>query len=85
VSAGGDRLFDYVRNSVSSAIRKACIANGIPRWHPHQLRHTRASEIRRGHGIETAAVVLGHSKPDTTLIYAEPDQARARELMREVG
>jgi integrase len=70
---------------VSSALRKVCDRNGIPRWHPHQLRHTRATEIRRDHGIETAAVVLGHAKPDVTLIYAEPDQDKARALMREVG
>jgi hypothetical protein len=31
------------------------------------------------------SLVLGHSKPDTALIYAEPDQDRARALMRQVG
>ena len=55
------------------------------RWHPHRLRHTKATEIRRRFDTEAAQVILGHSKPDTTLIYAERDLARAREVMGRVG
>jgi len=55
------------------------------RWHPHRLRHTRATEIRRRFDVEAAQVILGHSKPDTTLIYAERDLEKAREVMREIG
>lgn len=55
------------------------------RWHPHRLRHTRATEIRRAYDTEAAQVILGHSKPETTLIYAEGDLARAREVMGEIG
>ena len=43
------------------------------RWHPHRLRHTRATEIRKRFDVEAAQVILGHSKPDTTLVYAERD------------
>src|SRR5262249_15798426 len=32
------------------------------RWHPHQLRHTTATTIRRQFGIEAAQAVLGHSQ-----------------------
>jgi integrase len=55
------------------------------RWHPHRLRHTRATEIRRRFDAEAAQTVLGHSKVDTTVIYAERDLARAREVMIAVG
>lgn len=55
------------------------------RWHPHRLRHTRATEIRRRFDVEAAQVILGHSKPDTTLVYAERDLDRAREVMGEIG
>ncbi len=34
---------------------------------------------------EAAQVILGHSKPDTTLVYAERDLEKAREVMREIG
>ena len=55
------------------------------RWHPHRLRHTRATEIRKRYDVEAAQVILGHSKPDTTLVYAERDLEKAREVMREIG
>ena len=38
---------------------------------PHSLRHTFASELRRkGYPLEDIKVLLGHSKLDTTLVYA---------------
>ncbi|AGF80106.1 site-specific recombinase XerD (plasmid) [Desulfocapsa sulfexigens DSM 10523] len=38
---------------------------------PHSLRHTFASELRRkGYPLEEIKVLLGHSKLDTTMIYA---------------
>lgn len=55
------------------------------RWHPHQLRHTKATEIRRAFDTEAAQVILGHSKPDTTIIYAERDLDKARDVMRKIG
>jgi integrase len=55
------------------------------RWHPHQLRHTAATAIRASYDLEAAQVILGHSKPDTTLIYAERSIDRAREVMGRIG
>ena len=37
---------------------------GEHRWHPHQLRHTAATELRREHGLEAAQVILGHKDAD---------------------
>lgn len=54
-------------------------------WHPNRLRHTAATLIRSHQDLEAAQVVLGHAKPDTTLIYAERDLERAKELMRRIG
>lgn len=42
-------------------------------WHPHQLRHTAATEIRASLGIEDARLALGHSSTQMTERYAEPD------------
>ena len=47
------------------------------RWHPNQLRHSAATEVRKRFGLEAAQTVLGHSKADVTQIYAERDLAKA--------
>lgn len=55
------------------------------RWSPNQLRHSRATEVRRLYGLEAAASVLGHSEIGVTQVYAEQDRERARRVAREVG
>lgn len=55
------------------------------RWAPNRLRHSRATDIRMKYGLEASQAVLGHSKADTTQIYAERDIATAAQIMREVG
>ena len=55
------------------------------RWAPNRLRHSRATDIRRKYGLEASQAVLGHSKADTTQIYAERDIAKAAKIMAEVG
>lgn len=58
----------------------------IPRWAPNQLRHAAATEIRKLYdGLEAAQVVLGHSKADTTQIYAERNWKLAAAVMKEIG
>lgn len=55
------------------------------RWHPHQLRHNAATELRREFGVETARVLLGHRSPAVTEVYAEIDRAKAVEATLQVG
>jgi integrase len=55
------------------------------RWAPNRLRHTRATTIRKQFGLEASQAVLGHSKADTTLIYAERDIEKAAKVMGEIG
>jgi integrase len=57
----------------------------IPRWHPNQLRHSMATEVRRTFGLEAAQVVLGHSKADVTQVYAERDHALAASVIQKIG
>jgi integrase len=55
------------------------------RWSPNQLRHTKATEIRRLYGIEAAQTILGHASIDVTQIYAEQDREQARSIVRAIG
>lgn len=75
----------YSTGRYGNAIRRACKAAKIPEWHPHQLRHTAATMIRRQFGIEAAQVVLGHSRADVTQIYAERNHKLGRQVATAIG
>jgi integrase len=75
----------YSKDAYRWAVGKACVKAGLKVWTPSQLRHTRATLIRRRFGIEAAQIILGHSNVDTTQIYAERDLTRAMRIMREIG
>ena len=76
----------YNDDTYRNAVHNACKAAEIELWHPNQLRHTAATEIRRECGsAEAAQVILGHSRLNTTEIYAERDMTKAREIMRRIG
>jgi len=72
--------------AVQYGIRKAAKSGVIiPAWFPNQLRHSRATEVRRDHGIEAAQVVLGHAKADVTQVYAERNLELAKSVARKTG
>jgi integrase/recombinase XerD len=54
-------------------------AAGAPRYTPHQLRHTRGSDlIAQGQRVEIVQRVLGHRDIRSTLGYAELQEAQVR-------
>jgi integrase len=55
------------------------------RWHPHQLRHSAGTQVRKLMGLEAAQVWLGHSRADVTQVYAERDLELAREIAAQLG
>src|SRR5690606_35033245 len=75
----------YNRDAYRNAIQRACHKAGVPAWHPHQLRHSAATNIRREAGLDTARTVLGHASLNITEVYAERDAATAREIMGRIG
>lgn len=75
----------YTVESYRRAIAYGCTKAGVPKWHPHQLRHNAATQLRREFGLDVARAVLGHSSPAVTQIYAEMDLTKAAEAMERVG
>jgi site-specific recombinase XerD len=60
------------RHSVTRMINRAGQRAGLPHIHPHQLRHTLATQaINRGMSLEAIAALLGHRSLDMTLRYAK--------------
>lgn len=60
-----------------------CLAAAL--WAPNQMRHTKATEIRREAGIDAARAVLGHRSPAITETYAELDRDQAAKIMERLG
>src|SRR5207247_329911 len=67
------------------AITRACEAAGVEHFHPHQVRHLHATEVRRRYGLEAAQVLLGHSRADVTQVYAAREHALAERVAAEKG
>jgi len=60
------------RHTVTRFLNKAAVTAGLPHLHPHQLRHTLATQaINRGMSLEAIAAMLGHRSLDMTLRYAK--------------
>jgi site-specific recombinase XerD len=60
------------RYAVTRILNRVARAAGLPHIHPHQLRHTLATQaINRGMSLEAIAAMLGHRSMDMTLRYAK--------------
>lgn len=57
----------------------------VPDWCPLQIRHSKATEVRKQHGLEAAQVALGHKNANITEVYAERNLALAIEIARACG
>jgi integrase len=75
----------YDTRAYAHAIHRACRKAGVPVWGPNRLRHNAGTALRKEFGLDVAQVVLGHARPDTTLLYAEADRRRAADAMERVG
>ena len=59
------------RHHISRIVRRVAAAAGLGHVHPHQLRHTLATQaINRGMRLESIATMLGHRSLRMTLTYA---------------
>jgi integrase/recombinase XerD len=66
---------------IYAVVTAACERAGVARLHPHQLRHTTATEmLRAGAGLAEIGQVLRHRSLLTTAIYAKVDRDRLRIL-----
>jgi len=74
----------YVEASYRRCIKRACERAKIKPWAPNQLRHATASQLQAELGIEAVAAVLGHSKLDTSKVYAKHNLALAIEAAKAI-
>lgn len=57
----------------------------VPRFHPHQLRHSALTEIRNRFDAESAQAYAGHSSLNTTEIYTKMSIEKACAIAQQVG
>jgi integrase len=75
----------YDTCGIARAITRACERHGITKWSPHQLRHTRLTEVRSQFGIDAAQAVGGHRHIAVTEVYATASQEKAAHAARLTG
>src|SRR5262249_8784361 len=74
----------YGIRQANSAAEKAG-KDPIPSWHVNQLRHNAATRLRKEFGLDVARVILGHSSPPVTEVYAEVDMIKGMDAMARIG
>jgi integrase len=61
----------FDRRTIHRYVQAVARRAGVGHVHPHQLRHTLATQcLNRGMSLEAIAALLGHRSPRMTLVYA---------------
>ena len=84
-STGADVLIDRCR--YQKFVELACKRGNIPHWHPHQLKHSRATEVQRIYeDSEATAAAIGNTPEVAREVYTDdPREAVRRRIARETG
>jgi integrase len=84
--SGGERRGITV-NHYRSRVASACRAAGVTPWHPHQLRHNRATELqRRYESDEAVRLGIGDTPEVARQVYVDdPADAVAKRIAQETG
>jgi integrase len=74
------------RDAYRRFIALAASAAGVPHWHPHQLRHSRATEVQRIYESNAdAAKAIGTSEEVAREVYIDPNESVRRRIAQETG
>ena len=57
----------------------------VAHWHPNQLRHTAATDVRQRFGLEAAQILFGHAKANVTQVYAERNRGLGERVASVIG
>lgn len=66
-------VFAMTRDAYCRTVQRHLKRLGLPKWSPHQLRHTMATLTADTLGLQVAQVLLGHASIKTTEGYVDQD------------
>lgn len=75
----------YTSRTYRNAIYRGQDKAGVERWQPHQMRHSRSTDITEKFGLSAAQAYLGHASHRTTERYTHQSLALARRVAEEMG
>ena len=75
----------YGRCALERSVKYACKKAGVQPWHPYQLRHAAATRVVEEFDLDTARIILGHTKEEMTRRYAVDDLRGAAEAQHKAG
>ncbi|QJW94750.1 site-specific integrase [Frigoriglobus tundricola] len=85
LQAGGQPV-PIRRDVYGKRVKDACKRAKVKPWTPHQLRHSRATEVMRMfESNEAAAAAIGDSPEVTRLVYVDPQDAVRKRIARVSG
>lgn len=84
---GVKKVFRLNRAQYGNIIRAACKVSGLTSWVPHQIRHSRATEIMRVYeSNKLAAEGIGDTEEVTREVYIDRELSAAKiRIARELG
>lgn len=85
--SGNYKCYERIgKRTVEKIVKRACENAGVEeRCTPHTLRRTFATvSLASGMPLERLQALMGHSKPETTMIYAKLDKADLQVAHRKV-
>lgn len=82
----GTRRTAVSRDQYGRYVARACTRAKVTPWTPHQLRHTRATEVERIYeSDEAAGAAIGDTPRVASEVYVDPSDAVARRIARATG
>ena len=79
------RLRAEMPNAGKKELAKAFEEAAVPKWHPHQIRHTAATIIRKRASLDAARAMLGQKSLSMADHYADIDKETCIEAARKLG
>lgn len=82
----GDRWVPLSVREYHRSVAAACKRAKVKHWHPHQIRHSRATEVGQLYESDkAAAAAIGDTEDVTREIYRDPAEAARRRIARQLG